>query len=65
MLCTHETRDPVASSWATQHLSQSWTTIGLATAKELLSDALAQTQVLYFPRSRLPSSPAPIIIAAA
>ena len=36
----HEPRDAVASSWATQGMSDSWAAVGLATADKLFSDML-------------------------
>src|ERR1700726_4058677 len=43
----HETGDAIASSRASQHLSQSWATIGLTNSNKFLSNALAQAHVLF------------------
>ena len=64
-LYAHESGYAVASSWASESLSQSWTPVGLATAGELLPDAFTQPKVCQLPRPGLAPTRFPIIITAA
>src|SRR5574338_398594 len=52
-LGTHQSGDPVASSWTTEHLRQARTAIGLPTACKLLPDPGTQIGAFHLPRSGL------------
>ena len=61
----HEPGNAIAPTGATQSLSQSRTAIGLAAAGKLLSNALAQMDVLELARAGLTTPLHPVVITAA
>lgn len=64
-LLAHESGNPVVVARTTQHLRQSRAAIGIATARKLIADALAQRKVGPLPRAGLLLGSLTGIIAAA